>query len=300
MLRALAECVRGVRDQAATLARYGLEIPSLDDWQAAIDAASATGAGGEEEDAASPSGTAAGDTRGDRSRNFDALAAELKVLDERMIAGETLASLKPTHDELAGNWLAQADRAQPDKDQKALFETVSHRYRELMEADDRLRNTEFRQVEAPADEEDWPEDPEALQAIWKRQRDLERARSQLQRQLDSIRWPDWTALPDALKSVSDTIARLDGFSERLADRQENPGRRSGRRHRKDGNRRRRGTLETGAVHPGPGAQAGAVPAGAHRAPASQGIARPQRPGWRNCRTGRLSPRPPSAGNCSTA
>ncbi len=203
--RALAECARGIRDQAATLARYGLEIPDLDGWEAAIDAASAA-------DAEQPPNAYA--------RGFDVLAAEFQVLDERMIAGEPLATLKPTHDELTGNWLAQADRAQPDKDQKTCFETVSHRYRELLEADDRLRNVDFRQVDVPPEAGEAPEDPDALQSLWKQQRDLERARNQLQRQLNSVRWPSWAAIPEALQPVTDTIARLDRFSERLSDRQQ--------------------------------------------------------------------------------
>ena len=227
--RALGECARGVRDQAATLALYGLEIPNLDHWQAAIEAAPATGAGGEDE--ASEADSDAGGMPDDRSPGavegmpgvgfpgFDALAAELEDLDERMVTGEPLAALKPVHDELAGNWLAQADRVQPDKDQRALFETVSHRYRELAEADERLGNMAFRQVDVPAGGDDWPEDPEALQALWKRQRDLERARGQLQRQLDSVRWPSWTGLPEALRPVSDTIERIGRFSERLDQRQ---------------------------------------------------------------------------------
>ena len=211
--RALAECARGIRDQAATLARYGLDIPDLDDWQAAIDAAS-------EADAASDAAAEAEQAPKAHARGFDVLAAEFQVLDERMVAGEPLASLKPTHDELAGNWLAQADLAQPDKDQKTLFETVSHRYRELLEADDRLRNVDFRQMDVPHEASEVPEVPEALQSLWKQQRDLERARSQLQRELHSVRWPSWAAIPEALQSVTDTIARLDRFSERLSDRQQ--------------------------------------------------------------------------------
>ena len=231
LARALAECARGVRDQAPTLERYGLEIPNTDDWQAAIDTAAADAAAAAakaaaEADATDDDNTSTGDTApasegiaDARAPGFEVLAAELQTLDERMAAGESLAALKPTHDELSGNWLAQADRTQPDKDQKALFETVSHRYRELLEADERLNDIEFRSVDMPSDADNRPDDPEALQALWKQQRDLERARSHLQRQSNSVRWPDWATMPQALQSVADTMAGLDRFNERANEHQ---------------------------------------------------------------------------------
>ena len=200
--RTLEECVLGVRGQAQTLARYGLEIPNLDDWQAAIDAAIEAD---EAPQAAVP--------------GFAALAADFQALDQRMAAGEPLASLKQTHDDLADNWLAQADRAQPDKAQKTLFETVNHRYLELIEADERRRNIDFREVDVPTETLDWPEDPEALQALWKQQHDLERTAASLGRQLDSVGWPPWAAMPEALRAVADSIARIDQFRSALADHQ---------------------------------------------------------------------------------
>ena len=218
LARALAECARGVRDQATTLKRYGLDIPDTGDWQATIDAA--TEADTADEDAAASAGDTATPGEGiadTHAPGFDALAAELRALDERMAAGESLTTLKPTHDELAGNWLAQADRAQPDKDQKALFETVSHRYRELVDACERLDGIEFQGVDVPSDANDRPDDPEALQALWKRQRDLERVRGRLQRQSNSVRWPSWAPAPRALQSVADTIAGLDRFNERTSE-----------------------------------------------------------------------------------
>ena len=128
--RALAECIRGIRDREPTLARYGLTIPNLNEWQAAVDAASVSEAG-DDETATTTSKPANEKSSGNRLRSFDALVAELRALDERLLAGEPPAGLKPMHDELAGDWLAQADRAQPDNDQKALFEAVSQRYREM-------------------------------------------------------------------------------------------------------------------------------------------------------------------------
>ncbi len=216
--RALAECARGVRDQAATLERYGLEAPNTEAWQAAIDAAAETDDANEEGAASAADQVIGGEGVAD-APGFDALAAELQTFDTRMVAGESLGVLKPTHDELAGNWLAQADRAQPDKNQKALFETVSHRYRELVEADERLRTVEFRRLELPSETDGWPDDPDSLQALWKQQRDLERARGQLQRQCTAVRWPSWAPQPQALQSLADTIASLDRFDERANQHQ---------------------------------------------------------------------------------
>ena len=225
--RALAECARDVRNHAPTLERYGLEIPDTAGWQAAIEAAaeaeaamagSATQGASTDDGAAHPAETpGSGEAANAESPGFDALAVELQALDERLAAGESLTTLQPMHDELAGSWLAQADRAQPDKNQKALFETVSHRYRERVEAGERLRDAAFRPVQAPAETQAWPVDPEGLQALWKQQHDLERARNQLQRQANSVRWPSWAAVPEALQSVADTIAGLHRFDERASE-----------------------------------------------------------------------------------
>ena len=218
--RALAECARGVRDQQAMLERYGLSVPDTDDWQAAIDASADDEASGDGAEQASGSAPSAGGEEPDvHHPGFDDLAAGLQALDQRMVAGESPADLKPIHDELAGNWHALANRVQPDSDQAAVFEAVSNRYLELAEADERLGGIEFRRAAPPADGEDWPREPEALQALWNEKHELERTRSHLQRQLKSLRWPSWAAAPEALQSAVDTIAHLERFSERANEHQ---------------------------------------------------------------------------------
>ncbi len=200
--RALEECARGVRDHAQTLAGYGLETPDVEDWQTAAEPAPVT------QQAVAPV-----------EAEFDELVAGLKALDDRMQAGEAIDSLQETRDALTDRWLACADHAQPDNSQREAFETVSHRYRELADATERQRATRFQEVTMPPEPEDWPQDPDALQALWQQQRDLERAQTSLRRGLDRVDWPSWAIPPAPLQAIVDTIARLEQYSGRLAEHQ---------------------------------------------------------------------------------
>ncbi len=203
--RALEECVRGINDQAEILGRYGLEIPNVDDWLSPAEAPPA--------EAPPPVAIAPEPDIPD----FAALVTELQTLDERMAACEPLTALRETHDELAGRWLACADQAQPNREHKAVFETVSRRYQELTEATERLQNIDFPPIDVPPDITAWPNDPEKLQALWKRQRDLERSRDKLQRRLNAVAWPDWVSPPEALRTAAAKIARLADVVRRFAE-----------------------------------------------------------------------------------
>ena len=200
--RSLEECAEGVRSQEAIRNRFGLETPNVDEWLADVEPAP---------EAEPPPATGL--------PGFDALVAGLEALRERMMAGEASDSLRETRDDLVNAWLARSDRAQPDAEQQATFETVTRQFRELGEAADRQRNVPFQEVERPPEITDWPQDPEALQELWKTQRDAEHTRAALQRKLESVRWPDWTGLPEPLQAVADTIEGLERFAHGLAEHQ---------------------------------------------------------------------------------
>ncbi len=202
LLRTLEACLGEIEENAPTLARYGLQAPSLAALRVTVDAPAPVAV------AAEP------DLPG-----FDVLTAGLRALDERMVAGEPLDDLKETHDELTGNWLAQADRTQPDRDQRAVFETVTHRYRELAEATDRQGNLSFAVDEIPQEIGAWPQSPDALQALWKQQRDMERTQATLQRQLDAVGWPAWAPAPAPLRRLTEAIAQLRQSGQCLTEHQ---------------------------------------------------------------------------------
>ena len=222
--RALEECVRGVRDQANSLVPYGLEIPDVEDWLPPVEEPDRPVP--EPELAESkPEQTNPGPepvepiTRANEP-GFAALASESQSLDERMVAGESVAALKETHDDLASRWLAAADHTQPDEANKAIFDSASHRFHELAEATDRLQNIDLQSADAPPELAAWPEEPDELQALWQQLRGLERSRDKLQRQLVAIAWPDWAPEPHALGAVATRIATLDDFVRRLGDHQQ--------------------------------------------------------------------------------
>ena len=208
--RALEQCAASVREQTALRTGYGLATPHVDEWLAAIETAP------QPEVAQTPGVEvmAAPSLPG-----FATLAAGFNTLNERMIAGEPPDSLQESLDKLTGAWLARADHEQPDADHRTVFESVTLHFRELIEATDRQRNTAFRPVDDLPQIADWPQDPEALQALWKTQRDVERTRAALQRQLASIDWPTWTALPEPLQAVADKIDGLEKFGTRIAEHQ---------------------------------------------------------------------------------
>ena len=200
--RNLEECLRDIDEKAQTLAHYGVQTPNLDALRAVADSPPPVEAVPER------------DVPG-----FDALVAGLRALDELMVAGTPLDSLNETRGELTDNWLARADRTQPDGEQRALFETVTRRYRELAEATDRQRNLRFAAEQIPAEIDTWPQSPDALQALWKQQRHTERTQATLQRQLDSVGWPAWAAPPESLQRLAETIDRLRQSGDRLTEHQ---------------------------------------------------------------------------------
>ena len=209
--RALEQCAASVREQTAIRAGYALATPNVDAWLAGIETAPLPEGEPLPRAAPEPAPSLPG---------FTTLVAGFEALNERMVAGEPPDSVQQSHDKLTAEWQARTDVEQPDAQHQTIFESVTQRFRHLLEATDRQQNAAFRAVDDPPHIADWPQDPDALQALWKTLRDVERTRTALQRQLASIHWPTWTALPEPLQAVADTIDGLEKFNTRLAEHQQ--------------------------------------------------------------------------------
>lgn len=192
----LQGCVQAAERQRESFAQYGLPAPDADRWRNAIQALEMP------EPAPAP--------------HFDGLVAELRQLDERMAAGTPFAELEQSREALTRQWLAAADRAKPDSSEQALFEEISHRYRELADAQARWQKLDFQEAEVPPSGK-WPQEPEALQALWAAGHDLEKALGALQRKLDGVRWPAWAPLPASMQAAQSNIDALADFQRQLAD-----------------------------------------------------------------------------------
>ena len=196
----LQGCIEAAKQQRQDLAPYGLPGPDAEAWQELVQTLETP------EPAPLP--------------RFDALVAELRQLDERMAAGAPFEEWAPSREALARQWLAASDRSKPDPSEQAVFEEVSHRYRELADAQARWQKLGFKEAELPPESDEWPQEPEALQALWATGRNLRKVRGTLQRKLESVRWPSWSAQPAPLQAAQRHIDSLADFEQRLAAFQE--------------------------------------------------------------------------------
>ena len=199
----LKSCCAGLQAKADTLNEYGLKAPDVEHWLALAHYEAA------------PSKPPASVSQG-----FKDLVDAFAELAQSMAAGAPFAEIKARREALTEQWLTRADQAQPDKAQHAVFERVSHQYQELADARERLAGANISPQEPQAPVAEWPEAPEALQAIWSQQRQGNRQRKALERQLRRVRWPDWV---QPCAPLQELIAQIDAwhhFDAAVRQRQE--------------------------------------------------------------------------------
>ena len=210
----LQGCCQSIQSKAAALAEYGTEAPDLSAWL--------TAAHYDEPPISPPTPRAKA-----AGASFQTLVQAFEELAGQMAAGTAFDAVKERRDALTAEWLTLADQAQPDDAQHRLFESVSHQYRELAEAVERCQGLAIPTADGPPKVTDWPREPEALRALWKRQRAAAQQRKALERQLGRLRWPDWAQPPEPLQHATARIADLQRFEhaakvqqERLAEQLE--------------------------------------------------------------------------------
>jgi len=168
--------------------------------------------------------TAAADIHAPPGEPFEPLVAAFEALDQAMAAGAPFADVAAERQALTERWLASADRRPPTQDQHEVFETVSHRFRELADAVERLEA-----VELPAPP---PQPLEASDTAPRRHWDAVSQRRELLGRLERARrhiaWPEWapptaghaeltqqidslqTELEAADRALREQLATLDG------------------------------------------------------------------------------------------
>ncbi|MDD9964099.1 MAG: DUF349 domain-containing protein [Gammaproteobacteria bacterium] len=196
----LQGCCQSIQSKLSALAEYGSEAPDLSAWLAAATYDETPRA------APAPKLKAA-------NASFQTLGQAFKELAEQMAAGVAFDAVKERREALTAEWMTLADQAQPDDAQHRLFESVSHQYQELAEAVERCRGLATPTEDAPPQITEWPREPEALRALWTRQRAAGQQRKALERALARLRWPDWAKPPPPLRQATARIADLRHFED---------------------------------------------------------------------------------------
>ena len=203
----LQGCCHSIQSKAAALAEYGAEAPDLSVWLAAAHYDE-------------PPGPAPAPKAESGSASFQALVQAFEELAGQMAAGAAFDAIKERRDALTAEWLTLADQAQPDDAQHRLFESVSHQYRELAEAVERCGSLALPQEDGPAPPTEWPKEPEALLAVWKRQQSARQQGKAIERQVARVNWPEWAKPAEPLRQAAARLAGLQRFADAAQAHQE--------------------------------------------------------------------------------
>ncbi|HEY5646491.1 MAG TPA: DUF349 domain-containing protein, partial [Pseudomonadales bacterium] len=169
----------------------------------AADSSAGTGAGAPQVPVAAtpaPAGATAPPVSG---RSFDELVAAFEALNDSLAHPIPFERLAEERQALTEEWLKRADHEAPSAAQHQAFERVSHRFRELADANERLAGARLPVLDhAVVPDRIGAETPaEVWQAVDRLDKAIERAR----RTMDQLRWPDWAARPDALSRLSEAM-----------------------------------------------------------------------------------------------
>jgi hypothetical protein len=137
---------------------------------------------------------------------FAALVAEFQALDSSLEAGEPFEEIAARRQSLTERWLTTADHQPPTEAQHQVFETVSHRFRELADAMERLAAAQLPALPdtaLPLEAEDTP-GAETWREVEQRRR-LAKTLARLRRDLA---WPAWAPPAPALSQVLATEQTL--------------------------------------------------------------------------------------------
>ena len=203
----LKSCCHSIQSKAAALAEYGAEAPDLSAWLAAS----------HYDEPPSPAPAPKAESSG---ASFQSLVQAFEELARQMTAGVAFDAIKERREALTAEWLTLADQAQPDDAQHRLFESVSHQYRELAEALERCSSLVLPAQEGQPPISEWPKEPEALLALWKRQQSARRQRKALERQLARVNWPEWATPAEPLRQATARITDLQRFADAAQAHQE--------------------------------------------------------------------------------
>lgn len=154
---------------------------------------------------------------------FEALTAEFRALGEALATSSNFEALAELRQSLTDRWLESANHAPPDESQHRVFEQVSHRFRELAEAVERLPAGGFHEPPELPGGGDIPTDARAADELWRQAAAARRWLKQDERTLSRVGWPEWAPPAPALAAarsvrdvVQDRLRALDQAADGLA------------------------------------------------------------------------------------
>lgn len=122
---------------------------------------------------------------------FEALVEGFRRLDEALGSGGSFAEIAAERQRLTDRWLTAADHRPPTEAQHQVFEAVSHRFRELADAMERLASAELPELPETPLAIGPPEDVAAHRALWDAIEQRRRLAKRLEQTRRNVRWPHW-------------------------------------------------------------------------------------------------------------
>ncbi|MCZ6852667.1 MAG: DUF349 domain-containing protein, partial [Gammaproteobacteria bacterium] len=146
---------------------------------------------------------------------FPNLVEAFVALHKSLKQGVPYSKLRQRRQELTDIWLRTADSKQPEPLQHEAFETVSHAFRELADAVERLERAEPQVVADETVPDPLPTDPAALQALWKSANQHRSLIRQAERICKQIAWPQWAKPDPGYNKILNNIDALQKDLHRL-------------------------------------------------------------------------------------
>ncbi len=149
---------------------------------------------------------------------FEALVQGFHELNDALTSGRPFADIARQRQALTDQWLTIADHTPPGESQHQVFESVSHRFRELADAMERLGAADAPALPAEPLDETPPKDAAGHRAFWEAVSERRRALKRLEQIRRQVRWPSWAPataeygnLLQAAETLQSVLARADSL-----------------------------------------------------------------------------------------
>lgn len=220
-LEACIDEYRHLRDQLSELGESLADLEDLRNDPETLPLLEPAGDHGQPQNPGGTDGSPAGETAGGASRTggedpFEALVQGFRELDQALTAGRPFAELAAQRQALTDRWLTAADHQPPGETQHQVFEAVSHRFRELADAMERLDQAQVPALPGEPLEIGPPDDIAAHRALWEAVSERRGTLKRLEQIRRQVRWPRWApptaeyaALLDAAEDLREQLGRAD-------------------------------------------------------------------------------------------
>ncbi len=141
---------------------------------------------------------------------FPDLVNAFEALHDSLMQGGEHTELSRRRQELTDTWLSAADHRQPEPAQHEVFERVSHAFRELADAVERLERAKSLNLTIDTVSDPLPTDPIELQALWQSRSQRRSLIRTAERVRKNIAWPPW-AKPDP--RYSEILSNIDALQK---------------------------------------------------------------------------------------